>query len=290
MRVRASVVCMLFAVLVPTVAGCSFKPLSIEAPKDTSIGVVVYDNKQSRYLVSQGKDAPFMAASLTKILLAISFYVKNASPTQDQKDTIDRMLSLSDDGIASDVYREGGGKSMIQFAIDEIGLRNTTPPPAGHNGWGATVTTASDMASVYQYLLQADSQVGEPILTALGRFVECAADGLNQKYGLFNFAEDPSYPVTAAKQGWYAFANTPATGSCKGNVGSEPHATYSGNTATVGGVDWSREFLHTTGIVGSGNRYIVVILTSSPANTTFAEADANLTSVLDIALTNGIER
>ncbi|MGD8373657.1 MAG: hypothetical protein PVI21_02250 [Candidatus Woesebacteria bacterium] len=281
---RLSVFICTLALLPLAAVACDFEPNSVVVPDGMLVGVSVYDREKSKYLAEQDSHRPFMAASLTKLLLAIGFYKNNPSPTRTQKDTIDRMLSASDDDVASAMYRNGGKKAMIQSVVAEIGLDDTTPPPAGHNGWGATITTANDIVKVYQYILDSDASVREPIMAALSRFIECSADGFNQKYGLFAFAEDDRYSVAVAKQGWYAFANTPASGSCDGSVSGEAHAKYSGNAATVGGVDWSREFLHTTGIVGDSNRYIVAVLTSSSAGTSFADANSDLEEVLNSAL------
>ena len=110
----------------------------------------------------------------------------------------------------------------------KIGLRHTTPP-SKPGEWGDTHTTADDLILIYEYILNtAPASERDTIVTAMHNATNLGADGTDQYFGIPYAVGGATY--WAVKQGW----------AC-----CEP--------------GW---VLNTTGLVGTGGRYIVVALTS----------------------------
>lgn len=141
------------------------------------------------------------------------------------------MLSRSDDGMANALWEADGGPEIVTRTAARIGLE-ATRPPADPSQWGDTSTTADDIVRTYRYLAE---RLPDPqrnvILDALADAPRQAADGRDQYFGIPDGL--PGLPH-AIKQGWMTEGD-----------------------ATV---------LHTTGLVGEHHRYVVVLLTSAPAD------------------------
>lgn len=99
------------------------------------------------------------------------------------------------------------------------------------------------MVKVYRYLMDnASDGIRSVVLTTLRKATKAGADGFNQYFGIPNGIDKP----WAVKQGW----------SC---------------------CDPTRN-LHTTGLVGEDDRYIVVILTSRPGSVSWATESRQVTA------------
>ncbi|WP_344416783.1 hypothetical protein [Amycolatopsis minnesotensis] len=102
--------------------------------------------------------------------------------------------------------------------------------------------TAADVVRIYRYLLE---HAAETILSALAEATEAGTDGFRQYVGIPDAANGLPWAV---KQGW----------SC-----CRP-----------------ARILHTSGLVGEGNRYVVVVLTSHPASVTDGVGSRRVTAVV----------
>ncbi|WNV82259.1 serine hydrolase [Umezawaea sp. Da 62-37] len=160
--------------------------------------------------------------------------------------TIVHMLSTSDDDEASRMWSDGGGGRIVSRWAKLVGLAGTSPPEDPDH-WGDTPTTATDVAAVYRYLLKAPG--GPVVLDGLDRMADFGADGFDQRFGIPVAAGARRWAV---KQGWSC---------CAG------HRT-----------------LHSTGLVGSDHRYVVVVLTGQPVETPVPEARARVTRIVENVL------
>jgi hypothetical protein len=195
---------------------------------DATLGAVLVDRRTGRTLLEVNSDQPFYAASLVKLLIAMD--ALDRSPVdQAVERQVFRMLAESNDDIASAFWGEGGGPAIVTHMAARIGLTGTAPP-SEPSMWGYTLTTPRDMVRTYEYLMHgAPERQREVIVRALGETQELAADGWRQYDGIPDGMDRP----WAVKQGW-------------------------GNTA-------QDEFVHSTGLVGEGWRYVVVLMVQAPA-------------------------
>lgn len=153
-----------------------------------------------------------------------------------------RMLSYSDDAIAQQLWTSGGGAQIVTRTAQLIGLTGTEPPTVEHR-WGDTLVTADDLVAVYRYVLALPAAQRDLVLDPLRAAARQAADGTDQFFGIPTAFRDQPWAI---KQAW-------AEGR--------------------GGVD-----AHTSGLVGTGDRYVVVVLTHHPEGGALAAATNQLTS------------
>jgi hypothetical protein len=151
---------------------------------------------------------------------------------------ITQMLARSDDSIADTLWSAGGGAQIVTTLAAQLHLRHTTPP-LDPDRWGDTTITADDVVRIYDYL---ESSGQQTIINALYHAPATAADGFDQSFGIPSLGTADWW----VKQGW---------GCCRPD-----------------------RVLHTTGLVGSGQRYVVVVLSSAPSSTNAAAAATAITA------------
>jgi len=204
------------------------------------VSVVVYDRTAKKSTVSLKSERSYTSASLVKLLIALEA-LQAGTPSA----TVQRMLSVSDDDIASRLWTALGGPTIVTKWATRIGLGGTRPPE-DPGRWGDTRITAADIAKIYRYLLE---QVGAgtraTIMRALSGATENGSDGVRQYFGIPDGVGDLPWSI---KQGWAC---------CRGS-----------------------RILHSSGVVGKDDRYIVVVLTSQPTSTTYPGAGRRVTEVV----------
>jgi len=199
------------------------------------VSAIVFDRSAERYLLAEQPDRHYQSASLVKLLIALDVL---ARPPVDEptRARIGSMLAASDDAEASAFWAAGGGGSIVRRMAAELGLSAT--PPAVDGDWGYTMISAQDVLVVYRHiavrLAVADREL---ILSALRGTPRTAADGVDQHFGIPDGL--PGRPW-AIKQGW-----------------SSGHGVVSA---------------HSTGLVGTSDRYVVVLMTEHRAAVGFAAA------------------
>ena len=121
--------------------------------------------------------------------------------------------------------------------VDLIGLKHTLLPTITGQ-WGMAKMSASDVVATYQFIAHDMPAASSTlIMNALYHAKKTADDGFPQYFGI-----PDGLPTTATwsiKQGWMILK--------------------------------SPVVLNTTGVVGSDNRYVVVLLTSQSAYTSYAK-------------------
>jgi hypothetical protein len=203
---------------------------------DGRLGAMVFDRQLGTATVSVHADRGYTSASLVKLLIALT-----ALEQHGPVDQVQRMLSRSDDALASRFWVDYGGPAIVTRWAARLKLTGTRPP-ANPGMWGDTRITAKDVVRIYQYVL---AKAPAAILTALRAATERGSDGFRQYFGIPDAAGGRPWAV---KQGW----------SC-----CNPQRS-----------------LHTSGVVGEGDRYIVVVLTEFPTDVSYATGSKRVTDVV----------
>ncbi|MFB9902553.1 serine hydrolase [Allokutzneria oryzae] len=209
-----------------------------EVVDGAELGLVVFDRGTGAVLTELNPDQRFHSASVVKLLIALDV-LDDAGEDLDQRthDRLHDMIAASDDGIASAFWVAQGGPELVTRVAERLGLRDTQPP-ADPGQWGDTLLTAQDVVAVYRHVLDdADARDRELLLTALAGADRIAADGFDQYFGIPDALSGAHWAV---KQGWMRSRSEVA--------------------------------LHTTGLVGADQRYVIALLTSLPAATSWTRA------------------
>ncbi|MEV6626579.1 hypothetical protein AB0M83_24740 [Amycolatopsis sp. NPDC051106] len=205
-----------------------------------NVSVVVFDRQAGSTTVSAHADRAYTSASLVKLLIALAVLEQGGPVAQVQ-----RMLSRSDDDLASRFWSAYGGPAIVTGWAKKLGLTGTRAP-ADPGRWGDTRITAKDVVRIYQYVV---AHAPGAIVAALRAATERGSDGFRQYFGIPDAAGDRPWAV---KQGW----------SCCGPT----------------------RMLHTSGLVGEDGRYIVAVLSEHPASVDYATASKRVTAVVSALL------
>lgn len=203
----------------------------------TRVGVLAVDLDTGQPVASYNETTPMYTASVVKLLIAIDLlHTENWQPDDATSDELERMLSLSDDGIADDLWGEDGGNSIVTRAAELMGLTGTQPPD-DPTQWGEAVMSAQDVVTTYEFIRDDIPATAQDVLmTGMSNAASTAADGFQQYFGIPTGLPGTSWAI---KQGWMLLMST-----------------------TV---------LDTTGMVGLGPTmpYAVAIMTELPAGTSW---------------------
>ncbi|WP_143173923.1 serine hydrolase [Streptoalloteichus hindustanus] len=210
------------------------------AAPGTTLGIAVYDRHQGAFTARHGADRRFTSASLVKLMIALEvLHQKQAALGSAQGDQLHQMIARSDDGIANTLWSQYGGAEIVRRVAARVGMASTRPPKDA-NRWGDTIITANDMVVLYRYVLdKAPAHHRDLLLRALRAAPARAADGFDQHFGIPRAAGAQPWGI---KQGWAC---------CLPD-----------------------RVLHTSGVVGQGDRYIVVVLSSHSPTRNYARARA----------------
>jgi hypothetical protein len=205
------------------------------ANPNTELGAAVLDRKTGVLALGSEGTTQFYSASVVKLytVVAILHRVEAGQLTLSAADrnNIQRALVASDDNAMDALWEKFGGAQTVAQTISLVGLKDSKPP-ADPSQWGETKISARDVTAVYNYVLRSMAPSGrDTIMNALGHAQDKGADGFDQAFGLI---APPRQANVAAKQGWMW-------------IGSD--------------FDF-----HTTGVLGGDDRYVVVILSKSPAS------------------------
>jgi hypothetical protein len=189
---------------------------------------------------------PFPTASLVKLFIAEDVLHRARTGRLElrpgDRRLLQRMISSSDDPAASALWVRFDGERMVRAVARRYGLTSTAPP-AVPGQWGQTTTTARDLARFLTRLpVVAHPDDAATLLDWMRAVTPTAADGFDQRYGLFGAGADP-----AVKQGWMC---------C---VSGERH-------------------VHSVGVVG---RTVVVLLAEVPARVGYTPVREALTAAAE---------
>lgn len=260
----------------------SARPAVVQAdvPAGVTAGVAVFDRQTGTFTEQLNTAAQFRSASVVKLLIALDVLWNrspDALPAADRA-RIDTMLRGSDDTAASTFWSSNGSGAIVDRMVTRLGLTDTARPPSTHPGyWGYTALSARDTVKIYRHLLDsAPAATRDYLLGDLRQSTRCATDGYDQHFGIAGAFNRP----WAVKQGWSGFSSggctAPTAKAANAAEGAgatgEPAATDARTPAGAEAVDLSRPALHTTGVVGAGDRSIVAVFTLHPGGTSYGKA------------------
>ncbi|MEV7510335.1 hypothetical protein AB0O57_20535 [Streptomyces sp. NPDC091201] len=244
-----------------------------EVPAGVTAGVAVFDRQTGTFTEQLNTSTQFRSASVVKLLIALDVLWNrspDALPAADRA-RIDTMLRGSDDTAASTFWANNGSGAIVDRMVARLGLTDTARPPATHPGyWGYTALSARDTVKIYRHLLDsAPAATRDYLLGDLRQSTRCATDGYDQHFGIAGSFNRP----WAVKQGWSGFSSggCTATTTKAAATAGEPEGAAPA-PAGADAVDLSRPALHTTGVVGTGDRSIVAVFTLHPGGTSYGKA------------------
>ncbi|MER7499197.1 hypothetical protein AB0L05_26610 [Nonomuraea pusilla] len=249
-------------------------------PAGTTAAWLVFDRKAGTFVATRNAHRKFRSASVVKILIAIDYLERRASVPEADARLLEIMLRSSDDDAASTFWDRGGKGQIVVRTARRLGLADTTPPPRSKPGfWGYTSLSAYDVVRTYRYLLdRADARVRDTILGHLRHATPCGTDGFDQTFGIPDALPRP----WAVKQGWSGFGTTPPTRCRPGGdaraVGA-PISWIAQRAAGSGVPDYGRPVLHTSGLAGKDDRYVMAVLTAHPAGSTWSASVRRVTTL-----------
>ena len=215
---------------------------STALPADIQLATAVFDLRDNALVSQSNENRQFAAESLTKLLIATDLAAAGKL-TGDNVPRVRRMLSVSDDTTANQLWTADGGPAIVTRAIRSMGLKATTPP-RDPGRWGDTTTTAADVVRIYQHIMTKMPVGQRTVLLNDLATTPRAADGTNQDFGITAALPDGEW---WAKQAWAC---------CR--------------------PEWD---VHTTGLVGEDHRYVVVALSQQPLAGGFGGATKVMTTV-----------
>ncbi|WP_405578565.1 hypothetical protein [Streptomyces sp. NBC_01092] len=253
---------------------------SVQVPDGVTASAAVFDRQTGTFTEQLNTSARFRSASVVKLLLALDFLWNRgpdyAVPAADRA-LLEPMLRSSNDDAASHYWEVNGGSAIITRMAGRLGLSDTTPPPAGYEGyWGYTSLSARDTVKIYRYLLDsAPGPVRDFVMGNLRQSTRCASDHFDQHFGVAGAFEKP----WAVKQGWsgsYEEGTCGSTGAASASrsaaLALAPASAPALAPAAAADVDLTRPALHSTGTVGAGDRFVVAVFTLHPVGTSYGKA------------------
>ena len=247
-----------------------------QVPAGTTASWLVYDRKAGKLVATRHAHRKFRSASVIKILIAIDFLDKRASLSAADARLLRVMLRESDDAAATAFWNRGGKGAIITRMARKLRLSDTAPPPATHPGfWGYTSLSAHDIVRTYRYLLDtAQPRVRDTILGHLRKATPCGSRRLRPDFGIPQGVPGPR----AVKQGWSGFGTVPPV-KCDARASGASISTVALRSAGTGVPDLGRPVLYTTGLVGKDERYVMALLTTHPAGSTWSSSVRRITTL-----------
>jgi hypothetical protein len=177
------------------------------APPGMTLGVAVLDVNTGELVAGRDGERRFMAASLTKLIVAVDVLDRHRADGQpldaDTLDLVTRALSSSDDNAMNALWGKHDGAGGVSRVADRLGLAASLPSGSAEM-WGDAEVTAADMAGIYRYVRQDMApQDAAVIVGALSAATPVATDGFAQQYGLLHQGASPAH---YAKQAWVEYA------------------------------------------------------------------------------------
>ncbi len=261
----------------------------VPVPPGVTASFAVYDRQQHQFTAVRNPHARFRTASVVKLLIALDYLLQHdpvldldQASTDQQRMTIlvlRTMLRGSWDYAASVLWVRGGYTNVIERMTTLINLPDTSPPSPQQRGyWGYTLTSAADVVTIYQYILdRAPSKYRNFIIANLHAATRCAEDGRNQYFGIPQAFARP----WGIKQGWSGWgATVPPAQRCfedRANIGEFAGPVPASKEPPHPPPDLLSPLLHTTGTIGDDQRNILVVFTTHPQHTTWPPATKAIT-------------
>jgi IPT/TIG domain len=159
------------------------------------IGIAVYDTKTRKVYGSGSYRSTFASESVVKAMIATRLILQGRMHGSTARRAY-KMITQSDDAIASSFYGSVGGDHLITWIKRHYHVRDLGSPPHRAGWWGNTHITPIGLVKFYAKVKR-DRRVRKWLLRAMHHAHEYGSDGTYQFFGL------PSATKHAAvKQGW----------------------------------------------------------------------------------------
>jgi hypothetical protein len=214
------------------------------------VGIAVYDTQRKRIYGGGASKDVFASESVVKVMIANRLLVQGRMYGSTARRAY-KMITQSDDSIASSFYPGVGGDGLIHWVKQRYRVWDLGYRPSRAGWWGNTHITPRGLVKYYAKIKR-DPKVGPWLLNAMHHATMYGSDGTYQYFGL------PSATTGfGVKQGW--------------------------------GNDWDRggtADFNTTGFVNN-NRYSVAILARGPGGSYGSAIGSMLTRTARLLLPGG---
>jgi beta-lactamase class A len=166
-----------------------------------SVSVAVFDSVARRLTVMHPK-VRMVTASIVKVdILQTLLHQYDGHLPEALRDQAQRMIEVSDNDAASDLWNRVGGSSGVRRYNGRLGLRQTHPHQGGQ--WGLTHTSAADQVTLVRTLLRRTPLLS-PASQHLARHL-MRHTASEQRWGV---SSGPSaHAVVGLKDGWLPVAS-----------------------------------------------------------------------------------
>jgi hypothetical protein len=205
---------------------------------DTELAVAVYDRTTGESAVGDRGSVPFYTASLAKVVLAVDLMERRRADelalSNGDLALLRRALGPSDDAAMNQLWTKFDGQGAAARVSDKLDLDGTSGPK-DPSQWGEMSVSAVDFVRIWRYLLdEMPSADRDLLVSAMDAAPATAHDGFDQAFGLLSpSVRGPDGPGAVAKQGWMCCLS-------------------------------GQYYLHSSGAVGSDDRFLVILLTKEP--------------------------
>jgi beta-lactamase class A len=166
-----------------------------------SVSVAVFDSVARRLTVLHPKDR-MVTASIVKVdILQTLLHQDGGHLTAALRDQARRMIEISDNDAATDLWNQIGGSSGVRRYDSRLGLRQTHPHRGGT--WGLTHTSAADQVTLVRALLRRTPLLSPASQRFARHLMRHTASG--QRWGVS--AGPSAHAVVGLKDGWLPVAS-----------------------------------------------------------------------------------
>lgn len=203
------------------------------ASQGLEVSIAVIDRELDEEIVNGAEaDTPFLGASLVKLFLADNLLQRQRAGefrlSAEDRFLLEAMLVASDDAAADSLYSRFGGEEIVTEVAQRYRLSSVAPTTEA-GVWELTTMSARDVARYYdRFLSRMPAPDRDYLLELLRGSAMIAQDGFDQFFGIPTALPGLTWAI---KQAWMC---------CPSNT----------------------SYLHTTGILGTDNRFTVAILSS----------------------------
>jgi beta-lactamase class A len=173
---------------------------SYAAGRDGSVSVAVYDAVADRLTRLHRQDR-MVTASIVKVdILQTLLHRRDGRLSDSEHDLATRMIEVSDNTAASDLWNDVDGSTGVGKYDDRLGLTQTRP----HTGqrWGLTRTSATDQIRLVQAVLQPSRLLSKSARRFARRLMRHVTS--SQRWGIS--AGPTTQAVVGLKNGWLPVA------------------------------------------------------------------------------------
>ncbi|WP_232664836.1 hypothetical protein [Pseudonocardia sp. TRM90224] len=224
----------------------------------TELGVAVLDRATGEIATGRLGEQPFYAASVAKLVVAADVLDRRRSDGLAVGDAdlelVRHALGPSDDNAMNQLWTRFDGPGAAGRTAVRLGLTGTGGPSA-RSQWGEMLAPAVDVVRIWAHVLdELPAADRDTLLVPMNTAPPRAADGFDQQFGLRSTTVDgPGAPGAIAKQGWMC---------CVSDM----------------------YYLHSTGVVGQDQRFVIALLTRMPRGEGWTAARGELDTIAAAAV------